>query len=433
MRDSACLRITYSTPGVAYNMGGQITIMVMVLCGSLGFAMYLEIVRRARVALGWDARNTVSRHWSTYSWLVVRMTAALVLGGGLILFLIKIIDGSLFTSADPWYWILWESLFNATARTAGFNISDMALNSAPYALFLGALMFIGGNPGSTTGGVHTTAFAVSCGEVARILQGKKDVVMHKRRIARNVVERAVITVILAGAWVGMMTTVMCFAEPRLSLERLFFEVVSSFATVGFSWNVTPELSDAGKWIIVFNMIVGRVGMVAFVLAFMKQPTKSPCGIRKPDCRSADPGHYPHFHDMCGSKRISFLQENILIQKYLAFSAPALGGSCPQAAPAMNNPSFTSYQKIWLMSYPLMISLIIEHMIGLTDAVFLGRVGDVALGACALGGVYYIPCSCWHSASALAHKSSLRAATGNAVTTGLPPPWFRAVISCWSWR
>lgn len=54
-------------------MGGQITIMVMVLCGSLGFAMYLEIVRRARVALGWDARNTVSRHWSTYSWLVVRM------------------------------------------------------------------------------------------------------------------------------------------------------------------------------------------------------------------------------------------------------------------------------------------------------------------------------------------------------------------------
>ena len=42
-----------------------------------------------------------------------------------------------------------------------------------------------------------------------------------------------------------------------------------------------------------------------------------------------------------------------------------------------------------MSYPLMISLIIEHMIGLTDAVFLGRVGDVALGACALGGVYYI--------------------------------------------
>ena len=68
-----------ATPGVAYNMGGQITIMVMVLCGSLGFAMYLEIVRRARVALGWDARNTVSRHWSTYSWLVVRMTAALSL------------------------------------------------------------------------------------------------------------------------------------------------------------------------------------------------------------------------------------------------------------------------------------------------------------------------------------------------------------------
>lgn len=56
---------------------------------------------------------------------------------------------------------------------------------------------------------------------------------------------------------------------------------------------------------------------------------------------------------------------------------------------MNNSSSISYQKIWLMSYPLMISLIIEHMIGLTDTIFLGRVGDVALGASALGGVYYM--------------------------------------------
>lgn len=139
----------------------------------------------------------------------------------MILFLIKAIDGSLFTSADPWYWILWESLFNATARTAGFNISDMALNSVPYALFLGALMFIGGNPGSTTGASIPPRSPFPAGRWRASLQGKQDVVMHKRRIARSVVERAVITVILAGAWVGMMTTVMCFAEPGLSLERLF--------------------------------------------------------------------------------------------------------------------------------------------------------------------------------------------------------------------
>lgn len=271
-----------ATPGVAYNMGGQIIIMVMVLCGSLGFAMYLEIVRRARVALGWDARNTVSRHWSTYSWLVVRMTAALVLGGGLILFLIKIIDGSLFTSADPWYWILWESLFNATARTAGFNISDMALNSAPYALFLGALMFIGGNPGSTTGGApyhricrflrgggaHFTGQerrghaqapdCPQCGGTGR----------HHRHSGRSL-----------GRYDDYGHV---FCRTAVESGTPVFEVVSSFATVGFSWNVTPELSDAGKWIIVFNMIVGRVGMVAFVLAFMKQPTKSP--LRYPETR-----------------------------------------------------------------------------------------------------------------------------------------------------
>lgn len=271
-----------ATSSIAFNFGGQATVMVMVLCGSLGFAMYLEIVRRARVALKWDSKDSVSRHWSTYSWLVVRMTAALIIGGGLVLFLIKVIDGRLFISADPWYWTLWESIFNASARTAGFNISDLAFNSVPYALFLAFLMFIGGNPGSTTGGVHTTAFAVSCGEVARILRGKQDVVMHRRRIARSIVERSIITVILAGGWVGMMTMVMCFVEPGLSLEHLFFEVVSSFATVGFSWNITPELSNVGKWFIIFNMIVGRVGMVSFVLAFMKPPSRSP--LRYPETR-----------------------------------------------------------------------------------------------------------------------------------------------------
>lgn len=56
---------------------------------------------------------------------------------------------------------------------------------------------------------------------------------------------------------------------------------------------------------------------------------------------------------------------------------------------MDHPASVSYRKIWLMAYPLMVSLIIEHMIGLTDVAFLGHVGDVALGACALGGVYYM--------------------------------------------
>ncbi len=271
-----------ATPAIVNNMGGQITIMSMVLCGSLGFAMYIEIARRARVALGLDPKNSVPRRWSTYSWLVTRMTLGLVLGGALVLFFIKLADGSLMASADPWYSTLWESLFNATSRTAGFNITNMATDSAPYALFLAVLMFIGGNPGSTTGGVHTTAFAVSCAEVARILRGQRDVVMNKQRIARSVVERSIITVILAGGWVGLMSALLSFIEPGIPLDRLFFEVVSSFATVGFSLNVTPELNDAAKWLILFNMVVGRVGMVSFVLAFMKQATDS--NIRYPETR-----------------------------------------------------------------------------------------------------------------------------------------------------
>ncbi len=262
-----------ATPCIVGNIGGQSVIMLMVLCGSLGFALYMEIVHRSLIALKLAKRSSLPRHWSTYSWLVCRMTAILVIGGAIILFLISWLDGSLSASDSPWYRTLWESLFNAVARTAGFNISAIAYSSIPYIMFLGLLMFIGGNPGSTTGGVHTTAFAITCGEVARVLKGKKDVVFKNRSVTRSTVERALITILLAGTWVILITMIISFLEPEISLQKLFFEVISSFATVGFSLDVTPTLDAPAKWLLIFNMIVGRVGMVAFILAFMKPPAR----------------------------------------------------------------------------------------------------------------------------------------------------------------
>ena len=271
-----------ATPVISHNFMGQAVIAMLVLCGSLGFAVYLEMVRKGRMYLKIDPPTPTLRHWSTHTWLVARMTLIMVLGGAVLLFICKTISGITFHIDEPWYWSLWESTFNSIARTAGFNVSDITVCGVPYALVLCGLMFIGGNPGSTTGGVHTTAFAVSCMEGSRILQGKQDVVIHRRRIARSVVERAMLTIVLGGFWVGLMTIIMCFAEPNIDLERLVFEVISSFATVGFSLNVTPELSSLGKSIIIFNMIVGRVGMISFLLAFMKPPSKSP--LRYPETR-----------------------------------------------------------------------------------------------------------------------------------------------------
>lgn len=261
-----------ATACVADNRWGQAVIMMVVVSGSLGFAVYLELVKRFRKWLH-PGEYGMPPRWSTHIWLVRRMTILLIFGGAVILFLFNILDQNR-VSDHSWPILFWEDLFNTCVRTAGFNITDLGLYCAPYALFLTILMFIGGNPGSTTGGVHTTVFAIACGEIRRILTGNQNVEFHNRRIARSVVERAVITVIISGFWVGLMVIVLCLIEPKLPLVKIIFEVVSSFATVGFSMGITPELSTEGKLLITFNMIIGRVGMFSFLLAILGRPKES---------------------------------------------------------------------------------------------------------------------------------------------------------------
>ena len=58
---------------------------------------------------------------------------------------------------------------------------------------------------------------------------------------------------------------------------------------------------------------------------------------------------------------------------------------------MKTPSSIQYtnKQIWLIAYPILISLIMEQLIGMTDTAFLGRVGEVELGASAIAGVFYM--------------------------------------------
>ena len=269
-----------ASPCIATNRLGQGVVLLLILSGSLGFAVYLELIKRAQI--WWQQKKnkkgkSIKAHWTTHIYLVGLMTLILTFGGALILWGISLTGEA---SSQVWYVGLWESFFYAGARTAGINITDTALFSVPYALVLATLMFIGGNPGSTTGGVHTTVFAVACGEIGRILRSKKEVVFHRRSIARFVVEKSCITVILAGIWVCLMTSILCLIEPQFALQKIVFEIISSFATVGFSLGITPELSTAGKALIITNMIVGRIGMFSFLLALMGNP--KPQIIRYPE-------------------------------------------------------------------------------------------------------------------------------------------------------
>ncbi len=153
---------------------------------------------------------------------------------------------------------------SVTARTAGFNSVDMAaLGDASVTLLL-FLMFVGGSPGSTAGGMKTTTLAVIAFGVIAGLRGRGEPEVFGRRIARETFTRA--TSIVALGLVAVLGSVLALqAVSDLPYRMVVFEAVSALGTVGLSLGATPLLDGAGRIVVMLCMLAGRVGpLSAFV-------------------------------------------------------------------------------------------------------------------------------------------------------------------------
>lgn len=260
----------------------QGVMMLLTLAGTLGFGVYLECYTRLRNKLQ-GKKNAV--RWSTHTWLVVRATGIVMIVGTIGLLLLSLLEPSRHaTSVD---FNLWESLWNTIGRSAGFNLTAISDYGPVYQLFLCALMFIGGNPAGTGGGVYAPLFIICILEVIRVLRGQHDLELHKRRIARNTIERAMATVVLSTFWIASCTMVLMLMEPDIAQSsngtiKLLFIEVSAFTTTGYSLIDPATLSVGSKFFLCANMLFGRVGMFTFMLIFIKQ--KEPSPIRYPETR-----------------------------------------------------------------------------------------------------------------------------------------------------
>lgn len=268
--------------GVADNRLVQGIMMLLVLIGTVGFGVYLEGITRLKNRL--SGKHSAKR-WSTNSWLVLRVMLIVMLVGTLGLTLLGALEPS--PHREQSAFCLWESLWNAIGRSAGFALSDIADYGLVYQLFLAFLMFVGGNPAGTGGGVYAPVFALCLLEVWRVLKGKQDVEIHNRRIARNTVERAMATVVLSIFWIVFTTFILLLLEPAVAqqghgLVKVLFMEVSAYTTTGFELGALPQISDVSKLIVALNMLFGRVGMFTFMLIFVRQQEPSP--IRLPETR-----------------------------------------------------------------------------------------------------------------------------------------------------
>lgn len=260
-----------------------LTLMALVGLGGLGFVTLHELgdqVRARRAGLRPARLSTLSR-------VGLRMTAFLLLLGWVGFALLEWNrPGTL--GALPWSGRLLHAAFQPTvARSAGFATLDYGTLAAPTLLLLMGLMFVGGNPGSTAGGIKTTTAAVLVAATRAGLRRRQDPELAGRRIGSATLTRA-LTVVTLGV-VSVVTGTFALMLTEGDQDRpiaLAFEAVSAFTTAGLSVNLTPQLSSGGKLVLVVLMFLGRVGFLSLLLAF--RPTK-PALVRLPEERDLTVG------------------------------------------------------------------------------------------------------------------------------------------------
>ncbi len=170
---------------------------------------------------------------------------------------------------------------SVTTRTAGFNSVDFTQLAPLTPYFLMFLMFIGGNPGGTAGGIKTITFAVILAGALAGVRGENHIRIFNRHISSSNIYRT-----LAIFFVMFLTTSIAFfmlsVTHYIPVTSLLFEVVSALGTVGLSIGATSGLDEVGKIIVAFCMLLGRVGPLAFILLLFRTRSRNNWKVPKED-------------------------------------------------------------------------------------------------------------------------------------------------------
>ncbi|MFQ5742447.1 MAG: TrkH family potassium uptake protein [Acidobacteriota bacterium] len=267
-----------SLTGFQHDTAINLTVMALIIAGGLGFPVISELASLLR-----PRRKRHRVMLTLHTKVVLAVTSALLLLGTAAIYLLEANGALAHLSASD---RLMAAAFQAvTPRTAGFNTIPIAGLHAATLFVIVLLMFVGGSPGSTAGGVKTTALGTLIAFVWSRARGRESVDLFRRTIAEADVRRAV-TVIFAAATalvvaisiflvtegaagpavVRAPAAVSASAEESQLFIELVFESVSALSTVGLTTGVTPTLSAPGRLLIILLMFAGRIGPLTLAVA-----------------------------------------------------------------------------------------------------------------------------------------------------------------------
>lgn len=227
---------------------------LLVVIGGLGFIVIIDILK-----------NHNWRKFQPQTKIVLIVSSVLLILGTLIYTAAEWNNN--FADMSAFDKIVNAIFQSANTRTAGFStILNTKLSSVSLITTI-VLMFIGASPGSTGGGLKTTTLFVLFASIIPMVKNKKTLVFDNHKISASTIKKATAMLMMALGILFVSLIAISFTEKgAFTSENLVFELISAYSTVGQSMGVTANLSLLGRYIVMLNMFLGRVGSMTLFIA-----------------------------------------------------------------------------------------------------------------------------------------------------------------------
>ncbi len=252
----------------------SIVTMFLIMLGGLGFPVWQDVVYGLKKFFRrQETPRAILRKMHLHSKVVLLMTFIMIVGGALGVLLLDYSNPETLGGRPFGEKVLASFFQSVTTRTAGFaTISQNGISEAGK-FWSCLLMFVGGSPGGTAGGVKTTTIALLFLNCLAVIRGGQDGECFGRRVR---IENIRLASVLATVFLGILvlgTLLVSVLEPEVSFSRVLYETTSAICTVGLSADLTPSLGTPAKIVLMLMMYIGRVGplTMAFAFAARKNP------------------------------------------------------------------------------------------------------------------------------------------------------------------
>lgn len=249
----------------------------LIILGGLGYVVWWDMLRVFKKFK--THRLRCLRLLTLHSKVVLAATAILIFGGAFAIFIFEYDNPLTIGEYSLWDKIEVSFFQSVTTRTAGFaSVPQENLTNASAILCL-LLMFIGGSPVGTAGGVKTATFVVLFATALSTIRNKNEITIYNRTLSKQVSRKAVAVVSMSFV-IMFVSTVLLSAVVDAPVIDILYETVSATATVGLTRSFTPLLNLWGKIIIIATMYFGRIGPISLAVAFSSK-IKSKNNIKNP--------------------------------------------------------------------------------------------------------------------------------------------------------